>query len=71
MKMIALFISSTKGLGIYFCCIKQIEDKENFIKSVFKTEKLLKYWKIVNVAIEGKFFFLKALAVSKIYIFRY
>ena len=43
MKMIALFISSTKGLGIYFCCIKQIEDKENFIKSVFKTEKLLKY----------------------------
>ena len=44
---------------------------ENFIKSVFKTEKRLKYWKIVNIAIEGKFFFLKALAVSKIYIFRY
>lgn len=28
MKMIALFISSTKGQGIYFCCIKQIEDRK-------------------------------------------
>lgn len=36
MKIIALFISSTKGLGIYFCYIKQIEDKRKHHQKCFQ-----------------------------------
>ena len=66
LERITLFLNSIKSLRICFCCIKQIENKEKFIKSIFQIEKFLKYWQIVNLAIEGKVFILKALAVSKI-----
>ena len=43
-----------KVLGIHFSYNKKLETEENFIRRVWKIEKVLKLWRIQNLTLEGK-----------------
>ena len=55
-----------KILGIHFFYNKKLETEENFIRHVQKIEKLLRFWKMQNLAVKGKNTIFKTLAISKI-----
>ena len=55
-----------KKLGIHFSYNKKLETKENFMRHVWKIEKVLKLWRMRNLTAEGKITILKTLAISKI-----
>ena len=53
-------------LGISFSYNKKLETKENFIRYVRKTEKVLKLWRMKNLTVEGKITIFKPSAIYKI-----
>ena len=66
MDCIDLTKKTIKVLGIHFSYNKKIETEENFIRHVRKIEKVLKLWRMRNLALEGKITIFKTLAISKI-----
>ena len=59
-------LTKKKKLGIYFSFNKILDTKENFMRHVWKIEKVLKLWRMRNLTGEGKITILKTLAISKI-----
>ena len=55
-----------KILGIHFSYNKKLETEENFIRYVWKIEKVLKLWRMRNLTLEEKITIFKTLAISKI-----
>ena len=66
MDCIDLTKKTIKVLGIHFSYNKKLEKEENFIRHVWKIEKVLKLWRIRNLTLEGKITIFKTLAISKI-----
>ena len=52
-------------LGIHFYYNKNVENEEDFIRHVSKSEKILKLWIMKNVTVKGKITVFKTLAISK------
>ena len=55
-----------KILGVYYSYNQNLENQENFINLVLKSEKLLRLCRIRNLSMEGKITVFKTLAISKI-----
>ena len=66
MDCIDLTKKTIKILGIHFSYNKKLETEENFIRHVWKIEKVLKLWRMRNLTLEGKITIFKTLAISKI-----
>ena len=66
MDCIDLTKKTMKVLGKHFPNNKKIETEENFIRYVWKIEKVLKLWRMLNLILEGKTTIFKTLAISKI-----
>ena len=66
MDCIDLTKKTIKVLGIHFSYNKKIETEENFIRHVWKIEKVLKLWRMRNLTLEGRTTIFKTLAISKI-----
>ena len=66
MDCIDLTKKTIKVLGIHFSYNKKLETEENFIRHVWKIEKVLKLWRMRNLTLEGKITIFKTLAISKI-----
>ena len=66
MDCIDLTKKTIKVLGIHFSYNKKLETEENFIRHVWKIEKVLKLWRMRNLTVEGKITIFKTLAISKI-----
>ena len=60
-----LTLNSVKILGIHFSCNKEIENEENFIKLIRKTDNVLKIWRTRNLTVQGKITIFRDLANSK------
>ena len=52
-------------LGIHFYYNKNVENEEDFIRHVSKSEKILKLWIMKNFTVKGKITVFKTLAISK------
>ena len=66
MDCIDLTKKTIKVLGIHFSYNKKLETEENFIRHVWKIEKVLKLWRLRNLTVDGKITIFKTLAISKI-----
>ena len=66
MDCIDLTKKPIKISGIHFSYNKKLETEENFIRHVWKIEKVLKLWRMRNLTLEGKITIFKTLAISKI-----
>ena len=66
MKCVNLKNNTIKILGIHFSYNKRLENDENHRRYIIKTEKLLKFWGMRQLTIEGKILIFKILARSKI-----
>ena len=66
MDCIHLTKKTIKVLGIHFSYNKKLETEENFIRHVWKIEKVLKLWRMRNLTLEGKITIFKTSAISKI-----
>ena len=65
-KCFGLKLNTVKILGIHFSYKKKIENDENFLKQITSIEKILKLWRMRNLALEGKITVFKSLAICKI-----
>ena len=66
MDCIDLTKKTIKVLGIHFSYNKKLETEENFIRHVWKIEKVLKLWRMRNLTLQEKITVFKTLAISKI-----
>ena len=66
MECINLNDCTIKILGIHYSYNKKLENENNFKKYITKIEKVLKYWRMRQLSIEGKITIFKTLAISKI-----
>ena len=66
MDCVDLTKKTIKVLGIHFSYNKKLETEENFIRHIWKIEKVLKLWRMRNLTLEGKITIFKTLAISKI-----
>ena len=66
MVCIDLNKKTIKVLLIHFSYNKKLEIEENFISHVWKIEKVLKLWRMLNLNVKGKITIFKFLAISKI-----
>ena len=55
-----------KILGIYFSYNKKLEQEKNFLNHIVKVQKILKFWKLRNLTIDGRIIVFKFLAISKL-----
>ena len=55
-----------KVLGIHFSYNKKLKTEENFIRYVWKAEKVLKLCRMPHLTLEAKITIFKTLAISKI-----
>ena len=65
-ECIDLTNNSVKILSIHFSYNKNIENEENFIKLIKKTENVVKIWRIRNLTAQSKITTFKTLAISKV-----
>ena len=55
-----------KVLGMHFSYNKKLEREKKIVRHVRKIKKVLKLWRMQNLALEGKITIFKTLAISKI-----
>ena len=66
MDCIDLTKKTIQILGTHFSHNKKLETEENFIRNIWKIEKVLKLWRMRKLTVEGKIIIFKTLAISKI-----
>ena len=66
MECTDLIFDVIKILGVYYSYDQNLENQENFINLVLKSEQLLRLCRVRNLSIEGKITVFKTLAISKI-----
>ena len=66
MECTDLIFNVIKILGVYYSYDQNLENQDNFINLVLKSEKLLRLCRVRNLSIEGKITVFKTLAISKI-----
>ena len=63
MELINLKTNRTKILGTHFSCNRRQENDENYRKYIITIEKLSKFWRIMQLTIEGKILIFKTSAI--------
>ena len=63
MELINLKTNGTKILGTHFSCNRGQENDEIYRKYIITIEKLLKFWRILQLTIEGKILIFKTSAI--------
>ena len=66
MECVNLKTNTIKILGIHFSYNRSLENDEDYRRYTMKTEKLLKLWRMGQVATEGRVLIFKTLAISKV-----
>ena len=66
MECVNLKTNTIKILGSHFSCNRRVLNDENYRKYIGKIEKLLKWWRMLQLTIEDKILIFRTLAISKI-----
>ena len=66
MECVNLKTNTIKILGSHFSYNRRVLNDENYKKYIGKIEKLLKWWRMLQLTIEDKILIFRTLAISKI-----
>ena len=63
-QCVDLVLDTIKKLGTHFSYNEKLKEERNFCLIIANTQRVLKFWKLRNLTLEGKIHIFKTLALS-------